>query len=67
MLRHLAPFWCRQTIASIVRRKWWGRVLPRGRHASISGASTAHCASVRTRIPPPSVTRRQQMGAELKR
>src|SRR3954452_6702549 len=31
MLRHFAPFWCRQKIAEIVRRNSFGGVLPRGR------------------------------------
>src|SRR3954452_6522932 len=47
-LRHFAPFRSRQTIASIVSRSATGSVLPRGRHSSISGPSTAHCSSLRT-------------------
>src|SRR3954453_15362950 len=35
-------------IASMVRRRSWCSVLCGGRHASMSGASTSHCASVRT-------------------
>src|SRR6185312_6286145 len=45
MARHLAPFWCRQTIAEIVRRRSFGAVLLLGRHASISGSSLIQCAS----------------------
>lgn len=48
MARHLAPFVRRQRIAVTVRRRCWGGVLPRGRHASISGCRTAHSASVRS-------------------
>src|SRR5215203_3011833 len=33
-------------MAEIVRRRSWGGVLPLGRHASISGCSLIHCASV---------------------
>jgi hypothetical protein len=44
--RHFAPFWCRQRVAEIVRRKSRGGVLPLGLHASISGSSIPHCASV---------------------
>src|SRR5215210_2814904 len=46
MARHLAPFSCRQRMAESVRRRSWGGVLPLGRHASISGCSLIHCASV---------------------
>ncbi len=46
MLRHLAPFSCRQKIAEILRRRFLGGVLPRGRTSSISGSHTAHAASV---------------------
>jgi hypothetical protein len=46
MERHLAPFRWRQTIASIVRRRSRGGVLPLGRHASISGSSAAHSSFV---------------------
>src|SRR4051794_14044428 len=45
MARHLAPFWCRQTIADSVRRRSFGCVLPLGRHASISGSKLIQCAS----------------------
>src|SRR5689334_21483854 len=48
--RHFAPFACRQTIASTVRRRSRGGVLAFGRHASTSGSSADHCSSVRTRI-----------------
>ncbi len=51
MARQAAPFRCRQMIASIVRLRSWCSVLPRGRTASISGASRPHCASVSTRVP----------------
>ena len=51
MLRHLAPFWCRHTMADIVRRNSSGGVLPRGRTASISGSHTAQLASVNTNKP----------------
>src|SRR3954468_24902563 len=51
MARHLAPFWCRQTIAESVRRRSWGGVLPLGRLASTSGSNSAHCAFVS--IAPP--------------
>src|SRR4051794_31515555 len=46
--RHFAPFACRQTIASTVRRRSRGGVLPFGRHASKSGSSAAHRSSVNT-------------------
>ena len=39
MLRHLAPFWCRQKIAEIVPRRSFGGVFPRGRTSSISGST----------------------------
>src|SRR3982750_3501285 len=45
MARHLAPFWCRQTIAESVRRRSFGCVLPLGRHASTNGSKFVHCAS----------------------
>jgi hypothetical protein len=48
MLRHFAPFWCRQKIAEMVRRNSFGGVFPRGRTASISASQTAHAASVKT-------------------
>ena len=54
MLRHFAPFWCRQKIAEIVRRNSFGGVLPRGRTCSISGSQTAHAASVKISHPFPS-------------
>ena len=50
--RHLAPFSCRQMIASTVRRNSCGSVLPRGRTASTKGASAAHRASDRTPYKP---------------
>src|SRR3982751_1092551 len=53
MARHLAPFSCRQTMAESVRRRSWGGVLPLGRHASISGSSLIHCASVSIAPPHP--------------
>src|SRR4051812_31144566 len=46
MARHLAPFWCRQTMAEIVRRRSWGGLLPLGRHVSISGSRSIHAPSV---------------------
>ena len=46
MERHLAPFSCRQRIASTVRRRSEGGVLPLGRHSSTNGPSAAHCPSV---------------------
>src|SRR3954469_5977353 len=45
MARHLAPFWCRQTIADSVRRRSFGCVLPLGRHASTNGSKLIQCAS----------------------
>jgi len=54
MLRHFAPFWCRQKIAEIVRRNSFGGVLPRGRTASISGSQIAHAASDKISLPLPS-------------
>ena len=51
MPRHLAPFWCRQKMAEIVRRNSFGGVLPRGRTSSISGSQTAHAASVKISHP----------------
>jgi hypothetical protein len=47
MARHAAPFRCRQTIVPTVRRRTRGGVLPFGRHASTSGSSATHCASVK--------------------
>ena len=55
MLRHLAPFWCRQKIAEMVRRSSFGGVFPCGRTSSISGSQTAYAASVKTPHPFPSV------------
>src|SRR3954452_10340730 len=40
-------------MAESVRRRSWGRVLPWGRHASISGSSLIHCASVSMAPPRP--------------
>src|SRR5688572_27077538 len=45
--RHFAPLSWRQMIALIVRRRCRGGTLAAGRQASISGASTSHCSSVR--------------------
>jgi hypothetical protein len=42
MLRHFAPFSCRQMIASMVRRRFLCSVLWGGRHCAISGANSAH-------------------------
>ena len=47
MLRHFAPLSCRQTVASMVRRRLWCTALWGGGHSSISGASFSHCASVK--------------------
>jgi hypothetical protein len=44
--RHFAPFWCRQMMAEIVRRRLLGGTFACGRHASTSGSSTAHSSSV---------------------
>jgi hypothetical protein len=46
--RHAAPFRCRQTIASRVRRSCLGGTLARGRHASTNGSKAAHSASAST-------------------
>ncbi len=55
--RHLAPFSCRQMIASTVRRRSRGGVLPLGRAASTSGSRAAHRSSVNAAAPPsPNVT-----------
>jgi hypothetical protein len=54
-VRHLAPFWCRQNIAEIVRRSSFGGVLPRGRTASINGSHTAQAASEKIWLPLPFV------------
>ena len=54
MLRHLAPFWCLQKIAEMVRRNSFGGVLPRGRTYSISGSHIAHAASDKISHPFPS-------------
>jgi hypothetical protein len=64
--RHFAPFACRQTIASTVRRKSRGGVFPFGRHASKSGASATHCSSVNTIPLSHPIAERWQMGAVLK-
>src|SRR3954465_14696565 len=40
-------------MAESVRRRSWGGVLPLGRHASISGSSLIHCASVSMAPPRP--------------
>src|SRR3954464_5106504 len=40
-------------MAESVRRRSWGGVLPLGRHASISGSSLVHCASVSIAPPHP--------------
>jgi len=64
--RHFAPFACRQTIASTVRRRSRGGVLPFGRHASISGSRAAHCPSVSTILLSRPIAKRRQMGAVLK-
>ena len=62
MLRHFAPFWCRQKIAEIVRRNSFGGVLPRGRTCSISGSQTAHAASVK--ISPPLLSAMPQISVQ---
>src|SRR5215218_396441 len=49
--RHFAPLSWRQMIALIVRRRCRGGTLAAGRQASISGASTSHCSSVRPIAP----------------
>jgi hypothetical protein len=49
-LCHFAPFWQRQMIAAMIRRRSWCWVLRCGRQASISGARGAHCPSGRTRV-----------------
>ena len=64
--RHFAPFACRQTIASTVRRRSRGGVLPFGRHASKSGSSAAHRSSVNTTPLSHPVAERRQMGTVLK-
>ena len=67
MARQRAPFVCRQMIAPIVRRSSSGRVLPLGRHASISGSSAAHRSSVNTTLPPSrQFIGRRQVGTVLK-
>src|SRR5215218_7566578 len=40
-------------MAEIVRRRSWGRVLPLGRHVSISGSSLIQCASASMAPPHP--------------
>src|SRR5690349_9716858 len=64
--RQVAPFRCRQTIASIVRRRSRGGVLPFGRHASTSGSSAAHCSSVNTIARPRELDKARQMGTATK-
>jgi hypothetical protein len=64
--RHFAPFACRQTIASTVRRRSRGGVLPFGRHASTSGPNTAHCPSVNTTARPRELDKARQMGTATK-
>jgi hypothetical protein len=66
MPRHLAPFWCRQKIAAIVRRRSYGGVLPRGRTSSIRGSHTAQAASVNVCIPSLPSAERRQIGTVLK-
>ena len=57
--RHFAPLPWRQMIASIVRRRSWCSILCGGRQASIKGASTSHCASVKTFVLSCSTIRRK--------
>ena len=64
--RHFAPFACRQTIASTVRRRSRGGVLPSGRHASKSGSSAAHRSSVNTIPLSRPIAERRQMRTVLK-
>jgi hypothetical protein len=49
MDRHLAPLPCRQTIASIVRRRSWIGLAAQGLASLSSGSSTAHSLSLITR------------------
>src|SRR3954464_3848661 len=48
MARHLAPFWWRQRMASIVCRRLSCGTLQCGRTSLISGSNSAHSASLRT-------------------
>ena len=48
--RHLAPLSWRQRMAPMVRRRLPGGALAWGKHTSIGGSSSVHCASVS--IPP---------------
>lgn len=50
--RHLAPFSCRQMIASTVRLRCSGGFLVWERHASTIGSSTDQCASLSMPSPP---------------
>lgn len=43
--RHFDPFWCRQNMAEMFRRRSRGGVLPFGRTASIRGFQTYHPSS----------------------
>lgn len=45
MERHFEPFWLRQNMAEMVRRRSRGGVLPLGRTASIRGSQTCHASS----------------------
>jgi hypothetical protein len=58
MERHLAPLSCRQTIASIVRRRCSIGLAAHGLTSLISGSRTAHRSSLMTRntIPPSTST-----------
>src|SRR3954462_1611893 len=47
-------------MADRVRRRFWGGVLPWGRHASISRSSLIHCASVSMVPPHPRGAKRPQ-------
>jgi hypothetical protein len=60
--RHLAPFSCRQRMASSVRRRSCGGVLPLGRHCSTSSSSIAHCVSVS--MAPPQTGRAKRLQAQ---
>ena len=56
MARQAAPLRCRQTIASIDRRRSRCSVLPQGRTAPINGAGRFHRAAVNARVPlPPAI------------
>lgn len=48
MDRHFVPFWGRQKIADMVRRRSRGGVLPFGRTASITGSQIDHASSENT-------------------